>query len=80
MNIKESLQKFVIEGESYLIYTTFGASLSGNVLEAVITEIGDGWISITETDGSQSIVNMENVIRVRKYPKKKNGKKKVIID
>ena len=80
MNIKESLQKFVIEGESYLIYTTFGASLSGNVLEAVITEIGDGWISITETDGSQSIVNMENVIRVRKYPKKKNGKKKVLID
>ena len=76
MNIKESLQKFVIEGESYLIYTTFGASLSGNVLEAVITEVGDGWISITETDGSQSIVNMENVIRVRKYPKKKNGKKK----
>ncbi len=80
MNIKESLQKFVIEGESYLIYTTFGASLSGNVLEAVITEVGDGWISITETDGSQSIVNMENVIRVRKYPKKKNGKKKVLID
>lgn len=80
MNIKETLQKFVIEGESYLIYTTFGASLSGNVLEAVITEVGDGWISITETDGSQSIVNMENVIRVRKYPKKKNGKKKVLID
>ena len=43
-------------------------------------EAFDGALVI-EKDGNEEIVNLDFVIRIREYPKKKNGKKKsVVID
>lgn len=79
MKLEEALQRY--EGQEVLVYTVSqGGSLSA-VIECVIEEIGEGWLRITQGDDrNESIVNLDNVIRVREYPKNKNGKKKIIFD
>ena len=47
---------------------------------ATIKEVTEGALLIEEK-GEEQAVNLDYVIRVREYPKKKNGKKKgVVID
>lgn len=57
-----------------------GGSLS-SVIDCTLEEIGDGWVSVTQGDDrNESIVNTANIIRIREYPRNKNGKKKMVFD
>ncbi|MDE6036445.1 MAG: hypothetical protein K2G36_11140 [Ruminococcus sp.] len=71
MKIEQALQRFVEDKEECIIYT------EGVMIIARIIEIGDGFIIIDEKD-SESVVNIEHIIRVRSYPKNEKGKKKSI--
>lgn len=64
-----------------VIYTVSqGGSLSA-VVECTLEEVGDGWIRISQgEDRNESIMNTANIIRIREYPRNKNGKKKLIFD
>ena len=69
--MKELAKKFI--DKECLIY-----SFESNTFEGVIKEVTDGAILI-EKDGKQDAINLEFVIRIREYPRKKNGKKKEIV-
>ena len=44
----------------------------------VIKEVTDGAI-LVEKDGKMEVLNLDFVIRIREYPRKKNGKKKSVV-
>ena len=44
----------------------------------VIKEVTDGAI-LLETNGALEAINLDFVIRIREYPRKKNGKKKSVV-
>ena len=67
----EMLERFV--GKECVIYG-IESQMSGT-----IRELRDGWIIVENSKGTEA-VNAEFVTRVREYPRKKNGKKAVIID
>ena len=50
----------------------------GRQYEGVIKEVTDGAILI-EKDGRIEAINLDFVIRIREYPRKKNGKKKSVV-
>ena len=53
---------------------------SSHQFDGVIKEVTDGAVLI-EKNGTLEAINLDFVIRIREYPKNKNGKKKsVIID
>ena len=55
------------------------SSFDGNhQYEGVIKEVTDGAI-LVEKDGKIEVLNLDFVIRIREYPKKKNGKKKTVV-
>lgn len=57
-----------------IIYT-FNSQLNG-----IIKEVGDGAI-LVDNNGTAEVVNFEFVVRIREYPRKKNGRRKsVVID
>jgi len=70
--IMKGLAERFIEKEC-LIYTYNGQ------LEAVIKEVTDGGLLIKRGDNTEEVVNLDFVIRIREYPKKKNGKKKDLV-
>ncbi|MCM1505935.1 MAG: hypothetical protein NC177_02215 [Ruminococcus flavefaciens] len=72
MKIEEALQRFVDDKEECVIYLD-----NEQMVIARVLEIGDGFIRIDEKD-SESIVNIEYIVRVRTYPKNDKGKKKSI--
>lgn len=72
MRIEEALQRFVDEKEECIIYLD-----NTQMIIARVLEIGDGFIIIDEKD-SESVVNIEHIVRVRTYPKNDKGKKKSI--
>lgn len=55
-----------------IIYT-FNSQLNG-----IIKEVSEGAILI-ENNGSVEAVNLDFVVRLREFPKKKNGKKKALV-
>ena len=68
----ELAKKFI--GKECLI-----SAFDGNhQFDGVITEVTDGAILI-EKNGMTEAINLDFVIRIREYPKKKNGKKKSVI-
>ena len=69
--MKELAERF-IEKEC-MIYTYNGQ------LEGVIKEVTDGGLLIKRGDSTEEVVNLDFVIRIREYPRKKNGKKKDIV-
>ena len=69
--MKELAERF-IEKEC-MIYTYNGQ------LDAVIKEVTDGGLLIKRLDNTEEVVNLDFVIRIREYPRKKNGKKKELI-
>lgn len=71
MKIEEALQRFVEDKEECVIY------IEGNMIIARVLEIGDGFIVVDEKD-SESVINIDHIIRVRTYPKNEKGKKKAI--
>ena len=70
-SMKGMAEKF-IEKEC-VIYTYNGQ------LEGVIKEVTDGGLLIKRGDNTEEGVNLDFVIRIREYPRKKNGKKKEIV-
>ena len=72
--MKELAKQFI--GEECIIYTI--TSNDGSI-QGVIKEIDDGGMVIERNSGEREIVNLDFVTRVRRYPRKKNGKKKDIV-
>lgn len=72
MKIEEALQRFADDKEECVIYFDGGMQLIARVLE-----VGDGFIRVDEKD-SESIVNIDNIVRIRTYPKNEKGKRKAI--
>ena len=55
------------------------SSFDGNhQYEGVIKEVTDGAI-LVEKNGKIEALNLDFVIRIREYPRKKNGKKKFVV-
>lgn len=75
--MKELAKKFI--GEECIIYTI--ASNDGSI-QGIIKEIDGGGMVIERSSGgseSLEIINLDFVTRIRKYPRKKNGKKKGVV-
>ena len=68
--MKELVEKFI--GKECLIYT-YNSQLTGTVLE-----VTDGAVLIDNGKDTEAI-NMDYIVRVREYPKGKNGKKKSVV-
>ena len=60
-------------GKECLIYT-----FNGNQINGTIQEVCGGAL-LVESNGTVEAVNIDFVMRIREYPKKKNGKKKSVI-
>lgn len=72
--MKELAKQFIDrECLIYTITSDFGS------IQGVIKEINDGGLVIERKSGEREIINLDYVIRIRDYPRKKNGKKKEII-
>ncbi len=69
--MKELAKRFV--DKECLIY-----SFNGSQLEGVIKEVADGAI-LVEKGGTVEAINLDFVIRIREFPKNKNGKKKSVV-
>ena len=67
----ELAQKFI--GKECLIYTFNSSQLTG-----VIKEVNEGAILLENGDNLEA-VNFDFIVRIREYPKKKNGKKKSVV-
>lgn len=67
----ELAQKFI--GKECLIYTFNSSQLTG-----VIKEVNEGGILLENRDNLEA-VNFDFIVRIREYPKKKNGKKKSVV-
>ncbi len=67
----ELAQKFI--GKECLIYTFNSSQLTG-----VIKEVNEGAILIENGDNLEA-VNFDFIVRIREYPRKKNGKKKSVV-
>ncbi len=78
MKIEEAFSRFV--GKEVIVYTVSNGLATGGLIECTLDEIGDGWLRIKQENDNESILNIDNVIRVRDYPRNKNGKKKMIFD
>ena len=66
------LAKRFVEKEC-LIYTFNGTQINGTV-----KEVTDGAL-LLESNGTVEAVNLDFIVRIREYPKKKNGKKKSVV-
>lgn len=70
--MKELATRFI--DKECVIYSFDGS----HQYEGVIKEVTDGAILI-EKDGKLEAINLDLVIRIREYPKNKNGKKKSVV-
>jgi len=70
--MKELAERFI--DKECLIY----AFDSSHQYEGVIKEVTNGAILI-EKNGKTEAINLDFVIRIREYPRNKNGKKKSVI-
>ena len=70
--MKELAAKFI---EKECIISSFDGS---HQYEGVIKEVTDGAI-LVEKEGKIEVLNLDFVIRIREYPKNKNGKKKSVV-
>lgn len=66
----ELAQSFI--DKECIIYT-FNSQITG-----VIKKVNEGAILI-EKNGTQEAVNFDFIVRIREYPKNKNGKKKSVV-
>ncbi len=66
----EFAQNFV--GKECIVYTL------GHQIEGVIKEVSAGALLVQSADSTEA-VNLDYVIRIREYPRKKNGKKKSVV-
>lgn len=67
----EMLYEFI--GQECIVY------LHSGQVAGVVESVQDGWLRI-KTGTDTDLVNLEYVSRIRKYPRKKNGKKAIVLD
>lgn len=67
----ELAKRFI--GKECLIYTFYG-----NQISCTLKEVEDGAL-LVESNGTVEAINIDFVMRIREYPRKKNGKKKSVI-
>lgn len=72
-NMKELAKQFI--GKDCIIYTV--TDNTGGI-QGVIKEINESGITVENKQGLQA-VNLEYVVRIREYPRNKNGKKKSVV-
>lgn len=70
VRMTEFAKKFI--DKECIIYT-FNSQINGTV-----KEVADGAL-LVENGGTLEAVNIDFVVRIREYPKKKNGKKKSVV-
>lgn len=72
---KSEMTEFVkgFIGKECLLYTMNGGQLTG-----VIKSVSDGAALLETKDGLEA-VNLDYIVRVREYPRNKNGKKKSML-
>ena len=70
--MKELAKQFI--GKECIIYTV--ADNFGNI-QGVIEEVNDTGLTVEDKQGLQA-VNLDYVLRIREYPRKKNGKEKSV--
>ncbi len=70
--MKELAKQFI--GKECLVY----AFDSNHQFEGVIRQVTDGAI-LLEKGGQTEAINLDFVIRIREYPRNKNGKKKSVV-
>ncbi len=68
----ELAKRFI--GKDCLIYSFD----SGHQFQGIIREVSDGAI-LVENGGAVEAINLDFVIRIREYPRNKNGKKKSVV-
>lgn len=71
--MKELAKQFI--GKECIIYTV--ADNFGNI-QGVIKEVNDTGLTVEDKQGLQA-VNLDYVLRIREYPRKKNKKRKISI-
>ncbi len=69
--MQELATRFV--GKECLIYT-----FSGNQIVGMVKEVSSGAL-LLENKGTVEAVNLDFIVRIREYPRNKNGKKKAVI-
>ncbi|MBQ9079741.1 MAG: hypothetical protein IJY27_01595 [Clostridia bacterium] len=69
--MKALAEKFI--GKDCLIYTFNGSQIPGTV-----KEVTDGAVLLDNGKNTEA-VNMDYIVRIREYPKNKNGKKKSVV-
>ncbi len=67
--MEELAKRFI--GQDCIVYTFSGSNYTG-----IIREVGNGAVILDNGHGNE-LVNLEYVIRIREYPKGKNGKRKI---
>lgn len=60
--------------EKECIVYTFNSQLEG-----IIREVSESAVLIERSGGTVEAVNLDFVVRIREYPKKKNGKRKSVV-
>lgn len=70
--MKELAKNFI--GKDCIIY----AFDNGHQFSGIIKEVSDSAI-LVENNGSLEAINLDFVIRIREYPKDKNGKRKSVV-
>lgn len=71
IEMQKLAERFI--GKDVLLNTVASGSYDG-----VIREVVDNAV-VLEKDGKETVVNLDYVIRLREYPRKKNGKRKSLI-
>ena len=69
--MKELAERFI--DKECVVY-----SFDGHQYTGVIKEVTDGAI-LVEKDGKLEALNLDFIIRIREYPREKNGKKKSVV-
>lgn len=54
------------------------SSFDGHQYMGIVKEVTEGAI-LVEKDGKLEAINLDYIIRIREYPKGKNGKKKSVV-
>lgn len=83
MKIEEALRAYL--NKDIVVYGMGINQLDTNEVECELAEIGEGWIRVycgkdDDEPRDESIINLDNVIRVRLRPLNKKGKKRAIFD
>lgn len=72
MKIEDALQRFAEDNEKCYIHFA-----NGEIIYVAILEIGDGFVRIDD-GASESIVNVNYIMRVRAVPQKNVSRKKEV--